>query len=439
MDGGPQLTGRPGTPSLLREINDRAALELLLAEGALTRSQVGERTGLSKVTASQTLTRLEERGLVTVTGQQAGGRGPSAAIYSVVPSSAYVAALDVAPEAVTTGVADVTGRLLTEVAVDPNGARNPVQLVRNAVSTACRSAQVEVEQLRAFVIGTGGMVDARTGDVRLFVDMPDWHEGVLDALRNDLRRPVTIENDVNLAAMAEHALGAAQGVDDFVLVWLGVGLGLATILGGRLHRGARGGAGEIGYLPVPGVPLPEDLTHPAAGGFRSLADGRQVRLLAEQYGFTETARNWAPRARPGAADAGTAGAGATGAAGPAGESGPTGESRPAGESVAAAVAAAESGDQGGAAFLDDLARRVAVGVASIVVTLDPELVVLGGEVGQAGGEALAGRVTAEVARICPVTPDVVPTAVPDAPVLRGALLAAVDQARTHLLASVAND
>jgi predicted ArsR family transcriptional regulator len=68
---------RPGTPSLLREINDRAALELLLAEGPLTRAQVGEGTGLSKVTASQTLTRLEERGLVAVTGQQAGGRGPA--------------------------------------------------------------------------------------------------------------------------------------------------------------------------------------------------------------------------------------------------------------------------------------------------------------------------------------------------------------------------
>jgi len=393
------LAGRPGTPSLLREINDRAALELLLAEGALTRSQLGERTGLSKVTASQTLTRLEERGLVSITGQQAGGRGPSAAVYSVVPSSAYVAGLDVAPEAVTTGVADVTGRVLTEVTVDPNGASNPVELVRNAVSTACRAARVRAGQLHAFVIGTGGMVDPRSGDVRLSVMMPDWHEGVLDALRGDLRRPVIIENDVNLAAMAEHAQGAARGVDDFVLVWMGMGLGLATILGGRLHRGARGAAGEIGYLPVPGVPLPEDLTHPASGGFRSLADGREVRLLAERFGFR------APVAA---------------------------------EAVAAAVAAAQDGSPHGKDFLADLGRRVAVGLSSIAVTLDPQLVVLGGEVGQAGGEALARRVSAEVSRICPVTPDIVPTAVPDAPVLRGALLAAVEQARADLLASVAD-
>ena len=147
------------------------------------------------------------------------------------------------------------------------------------------------------------------------------------------------------------------------------------------------------------MPLPEDLTHPASGGFRSLADGREVRLLAERFGFR------APEAA---------------------------------EAVAAAVAAAQDGNPEGAAFLADLGHRVAVGVAAIAVTLDPQLVVLGGEVGQAGGEALARRVSAEVSRICPVTPDIVPTAVPDAPVLRGALLAAVDQARADLLASVAD-
>lgn len=391
--------GRPGTPRLLREINDRAALALLLAEGSLTRAQLGERTGLSKVTASQMLARLEQRGLVSVAGQQAGVRGPSAALYAVVPSSAYVVGLDVAPEAVTAGVADVTGRVLTEVTVDPNGGGNPVKLVRSAVASACRSADVRPEQLRAFVIGTGGVVDPRTGDVRLSVNMPDWHEGVLDALSGDLRRPVTIENDVNLAAMAEHAEGAARGVDDFVLVWMGVGLGLATILGGRLHRGAKGAAGEIGYLPVPGATLPEDLTHPAAGGFRSLADGGQVKALAARHGFTD----------PVTADA-----------------------------VRTAVAAAAAGDEHGSDFLAELSRRVAVGVAAVAVMLDPSLVVLGGVMGQAGGAALASRVSAEVARICPVTPEVVSTAVPRAPVLRGALLAAVDQAREDLLASVAD-
>ena len=84
---------RPGTPSLLRELNDRAALDLLLPGTPLTRTQISEQTRVSKVTVAQMLTRLEERGLVAVVGQQEGGRGPNAALYSVVPSSAYVAGL----------------------------------------------------------------------------------------------------------------------------------------------------------------------------------------------------------------------------------------------------------------------------------------------------------------------------------------------------------
>src|SRR5580698_4714521 len=105
---------RPGTPSLLRELNDRAALELLLTGGPLTRAQLGEHTGLSKVTASQLLARLEERGLVQVAGEQAGGRGPNATLYGVVPSAAYVAGLHVEQTEVSAGVADVTGRVVTE-------------------------------------------------------------------------------------------------------------------------------------------------------------------------------------------------------------------------------------------------------------------------------------------------------------------------------------
>src|SRR5712692_5380049 len=112
---------RPGTPSLLRELNDRAALELLLTGGPLTRAQLGERTGLSKVTAAQLLGRLEERGLVQVAGELAGGRGPNAALYAVVPSSAYVAGLYVESDLVSAAVADVTGRPVAEVSGNPNG------------------------------------------------------------------------------------------------------------------------------------------------------------------------------------------------------------------------------------------------------------------------------------------------------------------------------
>ena len=397
---------RPGTPRLLRELNDRAALELLLTGGPMTRAQLGERTGLSKVTASQLLARLEDRGLVEVTGEQAGGRGPNAAIYGVVPSSAYVAGVHVERDEVSAGVADVTGRVVTEISVDPNGEGHPVETVRGAIAAACGAAGVSPEALRAFVIGTPGVLDPRTGDLWLAVNLPAWHEGVHEALRAALGRPVTIENDVNLAAMAERAVGAAQGVDDFVLVWIGVGLGLATMLGGRLHRGVGGAAGEIGYLPVPGVPLPQDITHPATGAFQSLVGAQAVLPLAASYGFV------APTA--------------------------AGAVRAAVDAAAGRAAVDAAAGRAGSAFLSELAGRVATGVAAISVVLDPGLVVLGGEVGLAGGAELASRVAAEVGRISPAKPQVVPTAVQGGPVLRGAILAAVDQARAELLASVAS-
>ncbi|MGB6583867.1 MAG: ROK family transcriptional regulator, partial [Streptosporangiaceae bacterium] len=347
---------RPGTPSLLRELNDRAALGLLLGGEMLTRSQISEYTGVSKVTVSQMLTRLEERGLVAIAGEQAGGRGPNAALYSVVPSSAYVAGLYVESDLVSAAVADVTGRRVAEVSGNPNGADEPVELVRRTVERACASAGIEVTRLSALVIGSPGVVDPRTGDPRLAVNLPAWHEGALDALKGAWHKPVVIENDVNLAAMAERAVGAAVGADDFVLVWLGVGLGLATILGGQLHRGTAGAAGEIGYLPVHGAPLHTDLRHPASGGFQSLAGGSAVRELAVKYGFAaQTPAEAVQAALAGHQDA-----------------------------KQASPAEQASGAEG---FLSELAHRVAVGVASVCVVLDPGLVVLSGEVGRAGGTA----------------------------------------------------
>lgn len=402
------MSRRPGTPRLLRQLNDRAALELLLSSGPLTRTQLGEATGLSKVTASQLLARLEERELVHVVGTKAGGRGPNAALYAVVPSSAYVAALDVGPTGVSAAVADVTGRIVTEVDVDPTGSDEPVELVHTAVMRLVESAEIPMERLTACVIGTPGVVDPRTGDVRFSFDLPSWHEGVLEALRTDLKRSVVIENDVNLAALAEHTEGVAAEVSDFVLIWINSsgGVGMSIVLGDRVHRGHSGGAGEIGYLPVPGAPLPDDIGLPGgyepakaaygrpwlAHGFQSLVVAREVRALAEAHGLpTETATT--------------------------------------------AVSAAVNGAERGTEFLDELAQRIARGVASVCVILDPGLVVLGGDVALAGGADLARRVAAAAGRIGPNPSDVAVSGVEGNPVLRGAILAALKKAREELFAS----
>src|SRR6476619_7691022 len=101
----PALT--PGTPRLLRGMNDRAALELLLEYGPLSRSRLGELTGLSKPTAAQLLSRLADAGLVIASGSSEGGPGPRAQLYAVNPGAAYVAGLDVAPHGIVAAVADL--------------------------------------------------------------------------------------------------------------------------------------------------------------------------------------------------------------------------------------------------------------------------------------------------------------------------------------------
>ncbi len=279
------LRQKPGTPSLLRELNDRAALELLLAEGPLTRAQLSERTGVSKVTVSQMLARLEERALVMIAGEQAGGRGPNAALYSVIPSSAYVAGLYVDFDLVSVAIADVAGNQVAEVSMDPHGGDDPVGLVREAIGEACANAGISSETLSAVVIGSPGVLDPRTGAPRLAVNLPTWQEGVLDGLREVLHTPVLIENDVNLAAMAERAGGTAAGLDDFAFVWLGTGLGLASVIGGQVRKGIGGAAGEIGWMPVHGAPLPVGNEHPGKAGLQALAGGLAVQALAAQHGF----------------------------------------------------------------------------------------------------------------------------------------------------------
>ncbi|HEX7160061.1 MAG TPA: ROK family transcriptional regulator [Trebonia sp.] len=389
---------KPGTPSLLRELNDRAALELLLAEGPLTRAQISERTGVSKVTVSQMLARLEDRGLVMIAGEQAGGRGPNAALYSVVRSSAYVAGLYVDFDLVSAAIADVTGERVAYVSVDPNGADDPVRMIRDALGRACESAGLDFSALSSVVIGSPGVLDPRTGAPRIAVNLPTWHEGVPDALREVLHTPVVIENDVNLAAMAERAGGAAAGLDDFAFVWLGTGLGLAAVINGQVRRGVGGAAGEIGWMPVHGAPLPAGNEHPSKAGLQALAGGLAVQALAAEHGFHS----------PTAADAVTA--------------------------ALADLASAPGGN--GAAFIDELAHRVSIGVAAVCVVLDPGLVVLGGTVGKAGGTELAARVAAEVPRLCLARPTIVSTSVPGEPVLLGAMQAALAQARAGLLGSL---
>ncbi|MGW7205944.1 ROK family transcriptional regulator [Streptomyces sp. NPDC054837] len=390
-----------GTPSTLRAMNDRAALDLLLEHGPLSRTRIGKLTGLSKPTASQLLARLEAAGLVLATGTTEGRPGPNAQLYEVNPAAGHAAGLDVTPERILAAVADITGRTVGSYEL-PTPGRRPaqpvVQQVTDALDGAVKAAGLARADVHRLVIGTPGAFDPNTGRLRYASHLPGWHTpSLLDELAAALPMPVEYENDVNLVAVAEQRLGAARGHEDFVLLWNEGGLGAALVLGGRLHRGWTGGAGEVGFLPVPGAPLVRQVTKANSGGYQELAGSQAIPKLARELGVDDI---------PG---------------------GPYAE-------VAAALVqrAAESEDPRHRRLLETYATHLATGLASLVSVLDPELVVLSGASLASGGEVLRSLVQAELEELAAARPKLVLGDVPEHPVLRGALESALAATRDEV-------
>ncbi|KHK95754.1 hypothetical protein LK09_18175 [Microbacterium mangrovi] len=374
----------PGTPAWLRARNDRTALELLLEHGDLTRNQLGELTGLSKPTASQMVQRLEAAGLVTASGSQSAGPGPNASTYAVRKDAGVGVAIDFDARRVRTCVVDATGTEHAPVEVTlPRSRRTPEGDVRQAIVAATSAAGIDPALIGSVCIGVPGAVDPRTGDLRFADALAGWPtRDVAVRLQDSLGLDVTIENDVNLAAIAERTAGAGRGTGGFALLWLGPGLGLAVDQAGTLQRGASGGAGEIGYLPVPRTAISLD---PDARELQDLIGGIQVTALTRDAGAScRTYRD--------------------------------------------AISALTRNPDLRARVTERLAPRVAAGLVAVLALLDPERIVLGGATGAALGPGLATAVAAHLKAGTAWDPDIAVTGIPTAPVLAGA--------REHLTAAL---
>ncbi|MFE5914733.1 ROK family protein [Streptomyces wedmorensis] len=393
--------GTPGTPRVLRAMNDRAALDLLLEHGTLSRTRIGKLTGLSKPTASQLLARLEAAGLVVATGTTEGRPGPNAQLYAVNPRAAHAAGLDVDQHRIHAAVADITGEIVGAYELRTPGRSNSgvVRQVTDALDGAVRAAGLAREDVRRLVIGTPGAFDPATGRLRYASHLPGWHSPtLLEELAAVLPMPFEYENDVNLVAVAEQRVGAARGHDDFVLLWNEGGLGAALVLGGRLHRGFTGGAGELGFLPVPGTPLVRQVTKANSGGFQELAGIQSVPRLARAAGIPTPDHPFVPVVA----------------------------------GLLSRAAETHEDDPRSAELLDRYAERLATGLAALVAVLDPELIVLSGDALVPGGEPLRARVQSELADLAPSRPRLVLSAVRRNPVLRGALESALATTRDEV-------
>src|SRR3989440_1683609 len=234
-------------------MNETAALSHLLDRGELTRADLRELTGLSKPTISEAVRRLTEAGLVIVVGHVSAGPGPNAEVYAANPRAAYVIAVSVRDTfmghspSLAAAVCDVSGKVLGRLDAPVDFQRtDPVEAVAGMVDRL----RTEVDGIGYVQIGVAGSYDARSGIIH-HVDVPGWgRPGLVAELGRRIGLRVEVDNDVNLAAVAERRRGVAADSEGFALLWLGEGLGLAIDLGGTLLRGARGGAGEIGDMPL---------------------------------------------------------------------------------------------------------------------------------------------------------------------------------------------
>ncbi|WP_060885484.1 ROK family transcriptional regulator, partial [Streptomyces caniscabiei] len=271
----------PASPSTARAINDRLALRLLQQEGPLTAGQLKQLTGLSRPTVADLVERLTAAGLIEVVGESGEQRrGPNARVHGIVADRAHLAALDVRTEGVSVVVADLIGTELARASVPIADDAGTGPAVEQAVALVERTAkEAGADRLHTVAIGAPGLIDPATGELRDSSGLPAWHRRLVAALGERLPARVLVENETNLAALAEQRDGAARDRDTFVLLWLGLGTGAAVVLDGHLRRGASGGTGEIGFLPVPGT-----ATVPSAvdceGGFHSLGGAAAVVALA---------------------------------------------------------------------------------------------------------------------------------------------------------------
>ncbi|MFI6485845.1 ROK family transcriptional regulator [Nonomuraea sp. NPDC050663] len=390
-----------GNQTVFRTLNERAALELLLRHGTLTRAELEFHTGLSKASAAEVLRRLENGRLARKAGTKPGNAGPAAQQWELDGSAAWVAGVDLTARAVDVTVADLSGRARGDHrAQAPGEGADAVEFLTSAVEAAAHSAGVGLEQLDQIVLGVPGIVDAGGERLRQAVQLSGWsHLDDLGDLRERLgAERFRLENDVNLVAIRE--LAEHEG-SSFVLLWVGSGVGAGAVLDGSLWRGVTGRGGEVGSVIVP---------DPVSVGRVHGPDGGPVGVLLGAQPLAELARAHGLEVGSGLSEV-------------------------------VAFLRSHNPDRleatqppGGpyGRFLDDFARRVSIAVTAAVGVLDPGRVVLGGPVCIAAGEPLRERVAGLLAPtgLAPVAVSV--SRVDGNAVLDGAVRYALELARERV-------
>jgi predicted NBD/HSP70 family sugar kinase len=383
---------RPVSSAVIREHNLGAVLGAFAAGRPASRADLAVRTGLSKPTVGAALRAFEQAGVVREYGRTTGRRGPSASLYDVVSSAVLVLGVDIGARFVRWVLADLDGAAVAEDALRL-GRPAAADVFAGVGAIRGRVAQAQIELA---VVGSPGIVDPATGRIGAAPAIAGWEGIAVEELLHDaLGVPVRVENDVNLAALGEQAGGAGRGVDSFAYLNVGSGLGAGIVLHGELHRGARGAAGEVGFLPVGDDPFAASRgLH--AGAMESRLSSKGLVAAAER--LAETTATTVPRPFD----------------------------------VRALFAAARSGDELGRAVVREAARELAICIAGVTAVVDLELVLLGGGIG-ASEELLLPDVRRAVAQLIPAPPQIDRASLGERAVRTGAVAVAVEAARQAVI------
>jgi predicted NBD/HSP70 family sugar kinase len=382
-------------PQLIRAINEQVLLDHIRRSGPVSRTELARLSGLSKPTVSAALGTIERAGLVHATGQRTGVPGPAAILYEVRPEAGFILGLDVGREFLRGAVADLAGTVRSRLSVRTKAldAMARVQELAGLATTLLGEAGITASQLTQTVIGSPGVYDPKLDTLTLTGRLSGWDSpAVLPALRDEFGPTVMIENDVDAAALAERVHGHGRDIDSFAFVSVGTGIGMGLVLDGKLRHGAHGVAGEISYLPF------------AVG---TGSDARDAR-------------------KRGSFDASASAAAVVRAARRAGVRGAS--------SAEKVFAAAARGDLVAAAIVAEEALLVAKAVCTVITVVDPELIVLGGGIGQAPG--FLDAVIDQLRLLAPVLPEVKVSVLGAETVVAGCIAAGLDRAWLHLVGRV---
>ena len=258
-----------GSLASLRRLNRRRVINALREHGMISRADIARRTGLSRSTVSSLVSELQSDGLVVereepgaAHGDERSGDGPSTRgrsgrppiLLSFDATAGAALGIDFGHSHVRVAVSDLSSNILAERAAPldtDHAARQGLDVALELIDGALADAGVERSRVIGAGLGLPGPVDGAVGRIGSSAILPGW-VGVAagEEMRRRLDVPVSVDNDANLGALAELTHGAGRGATDLVYLKISSGIGAGLILGGRLYRGAGGVAGELGHVLV---------------------------------------------------------------------------------------------------------------------------------------------------------------------------------------------